>query len=177
MTRRRAGWRFGDRYPASPYGDAVHLTRPAELGEMRRSIIAGDCPVLFDADEFAIVLDMTERQVREQFENRIVAGDTSRHLIRAVEVHAALLAMRAPYRSAPIVTVTTCKSCGGPLPLGARRGTRFCGPRCAKMTPSQRARLAEKTASPNSAETLGIETATGAIAGAAMGVGAPAAPW
>ena len=108
--------------------------RPAELGEWRRSIIAGDCPVLLDADEVATVLDITERQARERFANCIVAGDTNRHLIRAVEFRAELLAMRAPYRPAPVVTVTTCKSCGGPLPIGARRGTRFCGKRCADMT-------------------------------------------
>jgi hypothetical protein len=142
---------------------------------LRRSIIAGDCPVLLDADDVATVLDITERQARERFTNRIVAGDTNRHLIRTVEVRAVLLAMRAPYRPAPIVTVTTCKSCGGPLPIGARRGTRFCGKRCADMTPSQRARLRQIDLSENSAETLTFETPTAAISGAAMGVNASAA--
>lgn len=60
------------------------------------------------------------------------------HQSRDVEV-ADLLAMRAPYRPQPAVAKQACKSCGGPLPLGARRGNRFCGKRCAAMTPSQRA--------------------------------------
>jgi hypothetical protein len=150
------------------------IVRPAELGELRRSIIARDCPVLMDAGEVAVILDITERQARDRFENCIVAGDTNRHLIRTVEVRQALLAMKSPYRAAPIVIVTTCKSCGGPLPVGARRGTRFCGTRCAKMTPSQRARLRQVGPFENPAETLGIETVPAAIAGAAMAGTLPA---
>ena len=129
------------------------MARPAELGGLRQRITANDYPVLLDADE-------------------VVAGDTNRHLIRSVEVRAALLAMRAPYRPAPRATATTCKSCGGALPLGARRGTRFCGKRCADMSPSQRARLRQIEPSANPAETLAIETAAGAISGAAMGLDA-----
>ena len=33
-----------------------------------------------DAADVATVLDMTERKARDGFENRIVAGDTDRHL-------------------------------------------------------------------------------------------------
>lgn len=58
--------------------------RPGELRELRRVILWNQCPVLLDAAEVAVVLDISERAVWERFDNLVMAGD--RCLVRAAEV-------------------------------------------------------------------------------------------
>jgi hypothetical protein len=130
-----------------------------DLAGLRRSIIALDVPLLLDDTEIATALDIPVRAVWERFENMVMdqGAGTFRYLVRAVKVREALLAMRPKSKPAP-PAIRSCLSCHEPIHAGARRGTRFCSSRCAKMTPSQRARLLENRALSNPAETLGIET-------------------
>jgi hypothetical protein len=106
---------------------------PIDLGELRRQVRNRAVPVLMDAADAAVVLDISVHAVLERFDNMVMAGD--RYLVRAEEVRGAL---PAPV-SRPVAALA-CLSCGEPLPTGARR---FCSPRCARLTPSGRARLLE----------------------------------
>jgi len=119
--------------------------RASELGELRRQIIARTVPVLMDAADVAVALDISEHAVWERFDNMVMAGD--RCLVRAEEVRAAVLAMRP--KPAPKIVVALCLSCGDALPPGTRR---FCSPRCARLTPSGRARLLAERAQRRAAE-------------------------
>jgi hypothetical protein len=106
-----------------------------ELAAIRSDIIEGRCPVLLDLADAALALDLSPKTVEAQFDNMVMAPgrDGDRCLIRAAEVRVVLLANRP--KSAPVVE-RVCKSCGDPLPAGARR---FCSPLCARMTPTARA--------------------------------------
>src|SRR5438094_8856756 len=108
--------------------------RPAELADIRQSFIEFKVPVLLDAAEAAIPLDLTEQQVRNRFDNYVMVGE--RYLVRTVEIRLALLAMK-PKSVAPR-TERVCRSCRAPLPAGK---SRFCSPRCSRMTPTARAAL------------------------------------
>jgi hypothetical protein len=123
--------------------------RPAELGQLRRSIIEGTCPVLLDAFDVAVALDISERAAVDRFDNMVMAGD--RWLIRAAEVRPLLLAMR-PVPEPP-KPERRCYVCDVELQPGQRR---FCSPAHAAMTLNARARYREKMASKNSRVSLGF---------------------
>jgi hypothetical protein len=125
--------------------------RPAELGQLRRSIIEGTCPVLLDAFDVAVALDISERAVLDRFDNMIVAGD--RWLIRAADVRRLLLAMRL--KPEPPKPERRCSVCDLDLQPGQRR---FCCPAHAAMTLNARARYREEMAFKNPRVSLGFST-------------------
>lgn len=135
--------------------------RPGELRELRRDIVDGQCPVLLDAAEVAVVLDTSERAVWERFDNLVMAGD--RCLIRAAEVRPLLVAMRpaAPIRPPQ----RRCLVCDDALKPGQRK---FCCTVHAEMSLTARVRYREqKLASENPRVSAGVSpTAMGVATGA-----------
>jgi hypothetical protein len=145
----------------------------SDLADLRRGFIDGSVPILVEASEAAVVLDISERAVWERYDNAIVArgsrpADLDRHLVRSSQVKLALLAMKRPFQTAKPAPAKVCLSCGDPLPAGARRSTRFCSKRCSGMTPSARASLREKRALENPAFSLALDAPHSAKAGVVM---------
>jgi hypothetical protein len=112
-----------------------------DLSEIRGAVLAQRVPVMLDAADVALALDISEAAVRNRFDDWSVCGD--RYMVRAAEVRSALLAMKPA--EPVLVAARACRSCRGPLPIGARRSQRFCSKRCSEMTLTARAALPQNS--------------------------------